>query len=169
MGTKKVFRLILSVIILLFLAGIILYPKLKPLLSKHNEDGPARGFAGMRGGMQKTFASGYVIVPQEMSELIISTGSLLPDEEVELSFETSGKVVGIFFEEGTRVKKGDLLAKINDRPLQGPVVKITGSAKAFKGKGVQATAVARPRCHQPRKLRPDFHRIAISGSRHYAD
>ncbi len=134
MGTKKVFRLILSVIILLFLAGIILYPKLKPLLSNHNEDGPARGFAGMRGGMQKTFASGYVIVPQEMSELIISTGSLLPDEEVELSFETSGKVVGIFFEEGTRVRKGDLLAKINDRPLQAQLLKLQAQQKLLKEK-----------------------------------
>ena len=93
---------------------------------------PGRG--GMRSGMQKTFASGYVIVPAQMSELIYSTGSLLPDEEVELSFETSGKVVGIFFEEGTRVKNGDLLAKINDKPLQAQLLKLQAQKKLSEEK-----------------------------------
>ncbi len=64
-----------------------------------------------------------------MSELIYSTGSLIPDEEVELSFEASGKVVGIFFSEGTRVKKGQMLAKINDRPLQAQLLKLQAQLK----------------------------------------
>lgn len=38
-------------------------------------------------------------------------GSLIPDEEVNLSFETSGKIVEINFEEGTTVQKGQLLAR----------------------------------------------------------
>jgi membrane fusion protein (multidrug efflux system) len=70
-----------------------------------------------------------VIVPADMSELIYSTGSLIPDEEVELSFEASGKVVGIFFSEGTRVKKGQMLAKINDRPLQAQLLKLQAQLK----------------------------------------
>ena len=64
-----------------------------------------------------------------MNELIYSTGSLLPDEEVELSFETSGKVVGIYFDEGRRVKKGELLAKINDKPLQAQLLKLEAQHK----------------------------------------
>ncbi len=64
-----------------------------------------------------------------MNELIYSTGSLIPDEEVELSFEAAGKVVGIFFKEGTRVKKGELLAKINDRPLQAQLLKLQAQRK----------------------------------------
>jgi membrane fusion protein (multidrug efflux system) len=43
---------------------------------------------------------------------------LVPAEEVELSFETSGKITDIFFTEGTSVKKGELLAKVNDSHLQ---------------------------------------------------
>ena len=46
------------------------------------------------------------------------TGRLVPDEEVSLSFETSGKITDIFFTEGTLVKRGELLAKVNDRQLQ---------------------------------------------------
>ena len=81
------------------------------------------------GSRQVLFASGYVLVPTDMSEMIYSTATLLPDEEVELSFESSGKVVGIFFEEGKRVKEGELLAKINDKPLQAQLLKIQAQLK----------------------------------------
>jgi membrane fusion protein (multidrug efflux system) len=69
-----------------------------------------------------------------MSELINSTGTLRPAEEVDLSFETSGKIVGINFTEGTRVKKGDLLAKINDRPLQAQLEKLEAQLKMAEAK-----------------------------------
>ncbi len=83
----------------------------------------------MGGGPQALFASGYVLVPTRMDEMIYSTASLLPDEEVDLAFETSGKVVGIYFEEGSRVQKGKLLAKINDRPLQAQLMKLQAQKK----------------------------------------
>ena len=74
------------------------------------------------------------MVPTHLSELINSTGTLRPDEEVDLSFETSGKIVGINFTEGTRVKKGDLLAKINDRPLQAQLEKLEAQLKMAEAK-----------------------------------
>lgn len=115
------------------MAGIIFYPKLKTVFfsSSSNEmQGGSRG----GGGQQILLASGYVLVPTQMFELVKSTASLLPDEEVELSFETSGKVVGIFFEEGSRVKKGDLLAKINDKPLQAQLLKLQAQRKLAEEK-----------------------------------
>jgi membrane fusion protein (multidrug efflux system) len=69
-----------------------------------------------------------------MSELINSTGTLRPDEETDLAFETSGKIIGINFSEGTRVKKGDLLAKINDKPLQAQLEKLQAELKMAEGK-----------------------------------
>ncbi len=78
--------------------------------------------------------SGLIIAPSIISEFINSTGSLLPDEEVELSFETSGKIVNIYFSEGTRVKKGDLLAKINDRHLQAQLLKLESQKKLVEEK-----------------------------------
>lgn len=59
-----------------------------------------------------------VIKPHLLTDEIIVTGRLVPDEEVNLSFETSGKITDIFFTEGTLVKRGTLLAKVNDRQLQ---------------------------------------------------
>ena len=57
------------------------------------------------------------------------TGSLIPDEEVNLSFETSGQVVEINFNEGSHVKKGQLLAKVNDRQLQAELRRLTVQLK----------------------------------------
>ncbi len=58
-----------------------------------------------------------IVRPQVLTDEIPVIGSLIPDEEVDLSFETSGKITEINFEEGTAVAKGQLLAKVNDRPL----------------------------------------------------
>lgn len=70
-----------------------------------------------------------VIKPQLLTDEYTTTGVLLPDEEVDLSFETSGKVVEINFEEGTPVKKGQLLAKVNDRQLQAQLQRLVSQLK----------------------------------------
>ena len=58
--------------------------------------------------------NGRIVRPQRLTDGITTVGNLLPDEEVDLSFETSGKIVAINFQEGTVVRKGELLAKVND-------------------------------------------------------
>ncbi len=146
---NKKIRIITWVLVLLVIAGIVFYPKVRPLFQGNKgEGGPSSGQGtpggpggpGMRGGMgqQATLASGYVIVPTRMFDLIISNGTLLPDEEVELSFETSGKIVAIHFSEGTRVKQGQLLAKINDRPLQAQLLKLQAQKKLTEEKEFRA-------------------------------
>ena len=134
--TKKLIRVSITVILIVILLGIIIYPKIKPMLKFDSGDKTDQqaGAQGIRGAGQALFASGYVIVPTQMYELINGIGTLLPDEEVDLAFETSGKVVGIFFEEGTRVKKGELLAKINDRPLQAQLLKLKAQLKLSEEK-----------------------------------
>lgn len=59
-----------------------------------------------------------VIRPQPLENRIFTTGTLLANEEVELRPETSGRVTGVFFDEGGKVRKGQLLLKINDSELQ---------------------------------------------------
>ena len=61
--------------------------------------------------------NGLAIKTQKLTEELSMVGNLLPDEEVNLTFESSGKIVEINFQEGAMVKKGDLLAKVNDKPL----------------------------------------------------
>ena len=125
---KKGLRLTITILIILLIAGVILYPKIKPLLASGIKQNPVKG-GPVRQQQQKLNAIGYLIVPTQMSELINSTGTLRPDEEVDLSFETSGKIIKINFTEGTRVIKGQLLAKINDRPLQAQLEKLLAQRK----------------------------------------
>lgn len=70
-----------------------------------------------------------IVRPQVLVDEIPIIGSLLPDEEVNLSFETSGKIIEINFEEGTHVQKGQLLAKVNDRPLQAQLQRLVAQLK----------------------------------------
>lgn len=130
---NKKLRTTITIILIVFLSGIVFYPKYKPFLVKkmkrqNNIQEP------LRQAQQKLNAVGYIIVPTQMSELIKSTGIIKPDEEVDLSFETSGKIIKINFTEGTRVKKGDLLAKINDLPLQAQLEKLQVQLKMSEAK-----------------------------------
>jgi len=129
-ANSKIFRISISIVLVLVLTGIIFYPKLESFLPfNKGEEQSERSLAMSSGGQKPLYASGYIIVPTDMSEMIYSTASLLPDEEVDLSFETSGKIIEIYFEEGRRVRKGELLAKINDKPLQAQLLKLQAQHK----------------------------------------
>ena len=62
--------------------------------------------------------SGIVATMSTSGNGIPVTGVLVANEEVDLVSETVGKVVKIAFEEGTFVKKGTLLVKVDDSDLQ---------------------------------------------------
>ncbi|MBN2813012.1 MAG: efflux RND transporter periplasmic adaptor subunit [Bacteroidales bacterium] len=131
---KNRLKIILTILVIALLALIIFLPKIKPLLGKGAKDGAPTGMAMRGGGQQILPVSGYLISPVQMNEMKNSSGTILPDEEVDLSFETSGKIVAIHFREGTRVKKGDLLAKMNDRPLQAQLLKLEAQKKLAEEK-----------------------------------
>jgi membrane fusion protein (multidrug efflux system) len=130
---NKKLRLTVTILLIIFLALIVFYPKYKPLLAKKIKGDGIAG-APLRQAQQKLNAMGYVIIPTHLSELINQSGTLRPDEEVDLTFETSGKIVQINFTEGTRVKKGDLLAKVNDKPLQAQLEKLEAQLKMAEAK-----------------------------------
>ena len=75
---------------------------------------------GRGGGMSAAplAVDAMVIQPQLLDNKIITTGTLLANEEVQLKPEIAGKVTDVLFTEGSRVSKGDLLLKINDRELE---------------------------------------------------
>lgn len=65
-----------------------------------------------------TSIEAIVIQPQVLHNRIFTTGTLLANEEVELRPEIGGRVTGVYFEEGSQVKKGTLMLKINDSELK---------------------------------------------------
>lgn len=98
-------------------------------LPKKNDELTAADKVANNNRKQVLNVNAKVIKPQSLTDEFTTTGLLLPDEEVDLSFETSGKIVEIKFEEGTAVKKGQLLAKVNDRQLQAQLQRLVAQLK----------------------------------------
>ncbi len=117
MTTRKKIKTVFYVLLTLAVLGIIIFPKIKPLLAG-NSNVPGNVNPGQQRGSQALNVQGMILSPRHLSEMINSTGTLMSDEETDLAFETSGRIMAIHFIEGTPVRKGDLMAKINDRPLQ---------------------------------------------------
>ena len=107
--------------ILLMIAGMIAYPQLKNKFKASQDAASVVPTSGTSLRNQTLNINAEVLKYQSLTDKIMSTGSTLPDEEVDLAFESSGKVVAIYFTEGSHVKAGDLLAKINDKPLEAQV------------------------------------------------
>lgn len=138
-------KTIITILLIFVAAVIIFYPKLKPLMASGPKEQPGAGAARPGGpggpgagrgqmGRQVLNVSGYIISPMLLQDFRTSTGTLKADEEVDLSFETSGKLVSINFTEGARVQKGDLLAKLNDKPLQAQLEKLFAQQKLSEAK-----------------------------------
>ncbi|MDR1202468.1 MAG: efflux RND transporter periplasmic adaptor subunit [Tannerellaceae bacterium] len=110
------------IVIALFIIGMTVYPRIKraQTASKNESEIPP---PTMQRAQVLTIQA-EIVKPQSLTDKVISTGSTIPDEEVNLSFESSGKIIAIYFREGTHVKEGDLLAKINDKPLQAQLKKL---------------------------------------------
>lgn len=53
------------------------------------------------------------VVERTIVETVIANGKIQPETEVIISSEVSGKILELPFKEGAKVKKGDLLVKIN--------------------------------------------------------
>lgn len=98
---------------------------------KENEELTAadKVMTGNKGGKKVLNVNARIIKPQLLTDEILISGSLLPDEEVDLSFETSGKIISINFEEGSSIRKGQLLAKVNDRQLQAQLQRLVAQLK----------------------------------------
>ena len=103
----------ITLTIVIVLLGFLAYPKIKPLLS--NPSGNENN------GQKQDDRLGVEAVRLEYESIddrIFTSGSILADEDVELSAEASGIVTDIYFEEGSYVEERDLLLKINDSELQ---------------------------------------------------
>lgn len=113
---------ILVTIAVLAVGTALAWPKLRPVLF------PAKTTTAAKTNVTPAPAlkvSAVTVKPEVFAETITVTGSLRAEEGVDLQVEVSGKVVSINFIEGSNVKKGDLLLKINDTELQAALARAT--------------------------------------------
>lgn len=81
---------------------------------------------------QKVAVDVYVVSPTAYQNKIVSTGTVLPNEDVELRSEVSGRVTNINFEEGSRVRKGQLLLTVNAAEMQAQLQKLQSNQKLYR-------------------------------------
>lgn len=113
--------LLLSILAALVLIKIIW---LKPEQSDAGKASPNKA--------QAVAVTGFIVHTQVLENNIFSSGTVMANEEVELRPEVSGKLIAIYFKEGSKVAKGTLLAKINDADLQAQLRKLQLQLKLAK-------------------------------------
>ena len=104
---------VLSIAGIILVVALLAWPKVKGYFSNENKSSaPAARSASV---LQ---VEAFIVKGDTVENNIFTTGTLLANEDVELSSESSGIVRDIYLTEGAEVKKGDLLIKINDSDLQ---------------------------------------------------
>lgn len=68
---------------------------------------------------------GFVVRPEQFHETVYTTGNIMADEEIYVRSESSGRVTGIYFEEDSEVREGDLMLTLNVAELQQEKRRIT--------------------------------------------
>ncbi|MDL2228516.1 efflux RND transporter periplasmic adaptor subunit [Bacteroidales bacterium OttesenSCG-928-K03] len=117
-------RWVLIAIIAVFVAVIIAVPYFKRyFVGKDIKEAPSQAVSTSP-SQRSLNVNAEIIKYQAMTDKTVTTGNILPSEQVDLAFESSGKITDIFFNEGEFIKKGTLLAKINDKPLLAQLQKL---------------------------------------------
>lgn len=105
----KIKRVWLIVGAFIVLAALLL-PKVGFLRGTSNKNNVAAGAPRD----QRMAVRMQVIQAEKLGDKVMTVGTILSNEEVEIRSEISGKVEKIYFSEGGRVNKGEVLIKIND-------------------------------------------------------
>lgn len=90
--------------------------------------GGKSGAAGPGGKGQTLSINGFVVVSQRLKEDIVSSGSLLAAEQVDIYPEISARITQLNIREGQPVTKGALLVKLFDADLRAQLQKLQAQA-----------------------------------------
>ena len=129
---NKSTRNVITVVVIFLILGIAFYPKIKKLTAEPDKkeagkDKGGKGGPGGKGG--KTAVVVTVVKETRLDDMISSTGSILPNEEVEIHSEIAGRIIQLAIKEGDLVQKGTVLFKINDDDLQARLKKLSFNKK----------------------------------------
>ncbi|WP_461065747.1 efflux RND transporter periplasmic adaptor subunit [Spirosoma horti] len=129
-------------LVVLVLGGIIVYNKI--LHPAPGASGPGGGGSGGKGaadgkggpgggkggpgGGAPASVNGFVVISQQLREDVVSSGSLLASEQVDIYPEISARIIQLNIQEGQPVKKGDLLVKLFDTDLKAQLQKLQAQA-----------------------------------------
>lgn len=78
----------------------------------------------MKGGGPAVAVNVFVVNTESLDNVITSSGTIFPNEEIELRAEASGRILALNIKEGSRVAAGQVIAKIKDTDLQAQLKKL---------------------------------------------
>lgn len=116
---------------IMLVAGIIVALVLGKLFI-FSKPGEGKGPDAKKGGDGKNAKSAggavpvnvFIVGKESIENQIFASGTVLPNEEVNLMSEISGRLVKLDIKEGAYITKGQLIAKINDRELKAQLQKV---------------------------------------------
>lgn len=112
--------IIIGAIILVLVLGKIFFFK-----SEEPKGPMAGGGKGGPGGAAPVLPVDILVAQTtNASQEIYSTGTIVPNEEVELRSEVNGRLIKLNFREGSFVQKGQLIAKLQDDDLKAQLKKL---------------------------------------------
>ena len=111
------FRYIFIALLVVGLIALVIY-RVGENKEIENAGGPPSG------GQAPLIVSAKVLKPQNFAENLSLSGSLEANEETEIRSEVSGIVENINFKEGSKVSKGQVLLRVNDRELRAQLSKV---------------------------------------------
>ncbi|NJN26433.1 MAG: efflux RND transporter periplasmic adaptor subunit [Cyclobacteriaceae bacterium] len=118
---NKTVKTTLIIVIAILVMAMVLYPKLKP-----SEPGPSASQGPQNAVLP---VEGKVIHPERKENIIKITGAMLANESVAIRSEISGKIEKIYFREGQRIRKGELLYVVNDDEIKAQLERLKYTKK----------------------------------------
>jgi membrane fusion protein (multidrug efflux system) len=110
---------------LLFVGLIILALVLGKIFFFTDKDEAAAGSATAGSTASSAMPVNYVVARYSSEDQsIFSTGTVVPNEEVELKSEVNGRLIDLSLQEGNYVKKGQRIAKLQDDELRAQLKKV---------------------------------------------
>ncbi len=108
-----------AVILFLIVVVALALPKLMP-----SKEEATAGPAPLPSAARVLHVDVDVLEPQRLVEELATTGTILANERVELVSEVAGKITRIHFDEGSKVRRGELLVELDDSNLQAEAERI---------------------------------------------
>ncbi|AMR30449.1 efflux transporter periplasmic adaptor subunit [Mucilaginibacter sp. PAMC 26640] len=112
--------------LLALLVAFLIYNKFFSKRAKENSAAISGGGKGGKGGKKNGPVSVNLMIVKDtaVNNQIDITGTIDANEKVSLISQTAGNITGIYFTEGTRVTKGQLLVKVYNADLQAQLQQI---------------------------------------------
>jgi len=108
---NKPARNISVILIVIVLGALLIVPKL--LSEKNKTQTPA----GQNTSQQEIPVDVFVIKQIDLENEVVTVGTIIANEEVDIKSELTRKITGIYFKEGTFVPNGKILFKLDDSDI----------------------------------------------------